>query len=156
MRDRYGCRSGHRTPPHVTLVAPFSFDDPRGVRVLEDAIVGWAAEERGFECELDGFGSFAERTIFARVVDAPGWARWHTGLVRALNAASPGMLPPDRRVFTPHLSIANRDIPPGAVPESLLHFSGLNLHERFPVDHVALFEWGNGAWVVRAQISAGV
>jgi 2'-5' RNA ligase len=155
MRDRYGCRSGHRTPPHITLVAPFAFSDERGPRVLEDAIAAWASIERRFPCELDGFGAFAERTVFARVVASPEWARWHSGLVRALNAAVPAMLPPDRGAFTPHLTVANRDIPAGGVPEALSHFAELSLHEHFIVDHAALFEWGNGAWYIRAQIEAG-
>jgi 2'-5' RNA ligase len=151
MADRYGCKSGYGTAPHITLVAPFAFEDERGVGVLEGAIAAWVADQRAFECTLSGFGAFAERTIFAHVEESAEWTRWHAGLVRAIGGIYPGLLPPDRRAFMPHLSVANRDIPFGAVPEALQHFSELDFNEKFMVDHAALFEWGNGAWTVRDQ-----
>jgi len=151
MADRYGCSSGHRTAPHITLVAPFPFGDPRGVRILEDALSRWIAEQRPFECRISGFGAFAERTVFAHVVPGPEWDVWHDGVSRAVNAACPGILPSDRKKFTPHLTVANRDIPSGAVAPALEHFAGLDLDETFTVDHAALFEWVNGSWVIRGQ-----
>jgi 2'-5' RNA ligase len=152
MSERYGCSSGYRTAPHVTLIAPFACADPRGVGPIEEALARWAFGRRGFECTVSGFGAFAERTIYAHVVASRDWTLWRDDLARELNAECPGLVAVDRRPFIPHLTVANRDIPPGAVAPALTAFSELSLHETFVVDHAALFEWGNGAWAIRGQV----
>ena len=37
MHERYGCKSGHLTPPHVTLIPPFDIGEEKDCRKLEEA-----------------------------------------------------------------------------------------------------------------------
>jgi hypothetical protein len=102
------CRSGHRTPPHVTLVAPFSFDDLEEFAFLRTPSRD-GAEERGFRMRARRFWHHLPTDVFARVVDRARMGALAYGLVRALNAASPGMLPltvaSSRRIFRSRTAI---------------------------------------------------
>ena len=62
--------------------------------------------------------------------------------------AAPECTKKDKRPFTPHLTVANRDIPSGASVAALEVLHQLNLVEDFPVDNVAIFERCGGKWTV--------
>lgn len=155
MGEYFGCKSGYRTAPHITLVAPFSIVDPEGFGALEGALYGWARTMRPFEASVTGFGAFAERTVFAHVDENPAWLEWYASLTRALKDAYPRTIPARGEKFTPHLTVANRDIPNGAVPLALAHLAELGLHETFTVDNVALFAWRGDSWSVDAVVDVG-
>ncbi len=149
MHERYGCKSGHQTPPHVTLIPPFALPEDVPVGDLETVLAEFAARASPFQARLRGFGAFAERTVFVRVEPNPAWDRWHDGLYSLARTGFPSLLKADKRPFTPHLTVSNRDIPPGAVPEALAHFQHFNLDLTVPVDHVALFERVGSRWEIR-------
>jgi len=165
MGERYGCKSGYRTEPHVTLIAPFALgaDDaveydvepadafgrtdsrsPRDnlARILHEAIGALDS----FSAHVQGFGTFGDRTIYARVVCDPRWDAWRSAVWKAVQAGFPGMLPPLRGAFVPHLTVANRDVPAGAVAPALEYFASLGLDETFTVGEASLFEFANGRW----------
>lgn len=163
MRERYGCRSGQRTPLHVTLIPPFKLDDSYSERDLADAV--YDAENTAhtenvlpFEVSVNGFGAFAERTVYAHVEAEASenglpasqkfarWAKLRNIVYEKLNASFPQMIRRDTRPFTPHITVANRDIPSGAVAEALQFFSGLNFAEKFTASELTLFRRENGLW----------
>ncbi len=146
--DRYGCRSGHSTPPHITLVPPFVINEGADTADIEERI----AKVKGvpFNAVVDGFGSFDERTVFAHVQTAREW----TGLRDAVNAAvrNLGNIRVDRRPFRPHITIANRDIPPGATMRILEYLSAFDISTEFPVDTIAVFERRDHRWIEAERI----
>jgi len=161
MSARYGCRSGYLTEPHVTLVPPFVLrddapsDGDAPEQRLEQALGEWTVAQRSFNARVRGFGAFAHRTIFARVEDDGRWSAWQRGARGAIAEAFPGMLPAARDTYTPHLTVANRDIPETGFMDALAYFAELELDEEFPVDRVVLFERRNNLWEVRTGWEAG-
>jgi 2'-5' RNA ligase len=156
MTEYFGCKSGYRTAPHITLVAPFALSvDPDAIRSLKAALYGWAKTAKPFEASVTGFGAFAERTVYAHVDEHPSWLEWHAGVTLALKESLPRAIPPKQEKFTPHLTVANRDIPPGGVPLALVHFAELGMHEKFTVNNAALFVWRNGAWFIDEVVEVG-
>lgn len=158
MNARYGCKSGHATPLHVTIVPPFCLDekftnsDLRGA--MQDAADAWLAANKKLVCEVSGFGAFSTRTIFAHVAPSAEWTLFRDIAYRALLAKCPGTAKRDARVFTPHITVANRDIPSGAMRPALEHFETLHLQERFEVRSLALFARNaRGGWTEDAVIA---
>ncbi len=140
--DRYGCRSGHSTPPHITLVPPFVIEDGYSTDDLARAIM--ALDARPFNCTVDGFGSFDERTVFAHVKTSREWTDLKdrvSGAVKDL-----GSIRMDRRPFRPHITIANRDIPPGKTMQILEYLSAFDISTTFSVDTIAVFERRDHRW----------
>jgi 2'-5' RNA ligase len=114
---------------------------------LADAIVACAREQTSFEARARGFGSFAERTLFARIEPDEKWSLLRNALYDRLAAALPDLLRKDARPFVPHLTIANRDIPAGAVAPALRYLGEIALDEGFPANNLTLFERKDGVWV---------
>lgn len=158
MEGKFGCRSGHGTPPHITLVAPFALAPDYGEEDVAGCCVSalTSCSTEGLwplEVCVDGFGSFLERTLFAHVLDGDGWQGVYREFVHAFGVAMPGLLKKTGRRFYPHISIANRDIPAGAMEEALGHFSQLELSYTFLADTVSIFtRTREGGWTVGREI----
>ena len=157
MEGSYGCRSGHGTPPHITLLPPFALPPGYGDGDVADccaAAVRQAAEKGllPLAVRVEGFGSFSERTLFAHVVDGEGWQQLYAEFVRVFQEGLPGALKKPGRRFYPHISIANRDIPAGAMEEALRHFAQLGLEDGFEADSVTVFtRTRDGGWTASGQ-----
>ncbi|MBQ0071157.1 MAG: 2'-5' RNA ligase family protein, partial [Spirochaetales bacterium] len=150
MRERYGCRSGQRTPLHVTLIPPFlssrSVDEEYLLSMMRYALS--PLQEEGslpFDATVRGFGSFGERTLFASVDKNVRWTRLKRAIEEEFVRNRVGDVKVEKKPFVPQLTVANRDIPPGKVGEILEHFASLDLLFKFSVIDVCLFVWdGHG------------
>lgn len=146
MNRTYGCRSGHATPVHVTLVPPFALPrDYTTADVVEELLRG-VPQDSGFSARTENFDAFGDRTLFAAVRPAPEWNRLKNAAETALRGAFPGCLRKDPRPFHPHITVANRDIPPGASTAALRVLSGKKFEEDFPVDNMTVFVRKGGGW----------
>ena len=59
MREAYGCKSGHGTPIHVTLVPPFRLQDQYSTEDLARAIEKEVLPKGlGFTAHIDNFDAF--------------------------------------------------------------------------------------------------
>ena len=100
-------------------------------------------------CAVNGFGAFSSRTIFAHVEPSSQWTALRTLVYDSLLAKCPGTAKRDARTFVPHITVANRDIPPGAIEDALSYFDSLDLHESFDVQSITLFAMRDGTWTER-------
>ena len=150
MHQRYGCRSGHGTPVHVTLVPPFLLPGSLSTRSLVQAIQSAIHRQElppPFTATVSGFDAFGDRTIFAEVEPDERWSQLRDSVLVQVLALVPGCIRRDRRPFRPHLTVANRDIPAGASTEALEVLSGMGLHDSFPVDNITIFERRGRQWI---------
>ena len=149
MHENFGCKSGHGTPVHVTLVPPFKLTEPHATNDLADAIrTGLRAGEGllGFPAKIRNFDGFGERTLYAKVEAGDKWTTLRDAVLSAVLKAVPGSVKKPQRAFQPHLTVANRDIPPGAFALALEALNARRLFASFPVDNVTLFEFDGRKW----------
>ncbi|MCR5319190.1 MAG: 2'-5' RNA ligase family protein [Treponema sp.] len=157
MREAYACRSGQATPIHVTLVPPFLLPEQYRSKdlaaVLADELSNAKdAEKLSFTARVEGFDAFGDRTLFAKVLACTEWTRLRDRTLKAVLNAFPGSTRKDQRPFQPHLTVANRDIPPGVMTDALQSMRELNLAEDFPVDNITVFERIGGLWKEACRI----
>ena len=157
MSHTYGCKSGYRTPIHVTLVPPFKLQEEYGTQDLENAI--FSAIESGsvekFVAHIEGFDAFGDRTIFGKVLADPRWTSLRDSTLDPVLKSCPGCTKKDARPFQPHATVANRDIPSGVSSDALKVLGEINLNEDFPVDNITIFERKGGAWEIASTIELG-
>ena len=150
MRARFGCKSGQGTPLHITIVPPFYLDEKFSERMvleaLNEAASAWSAKSEPLCCTVNGFGAFSSRTIFAHVEPSNEWTALRGLVYDSLLTKCPGTAKRDTRTFVPHITLANRDIPPGAIEDALSYFDSLDLHENFDVRSITLFAMRGGVW----------
>ncbi|MBR5926904.1 MAG: 2'-5' RNA ligase family protein [Spirochaetia bacterium] len=154
MNQQYGCRSGHGTPIHVTLVPPFQLPAPCTTADIATTLAQMVAEKKWhtFNAKIEGFDAFGDRTLFAKVIPSTVWTAFRAAVYSAVAATSPGAVRKDTRPFQPHITVANRDIPPGASTEALEYLNELELKTTFPVDNITIFERKEKRWVIGQQI----
>ena len=151
MAANFGCKSGHATPVHITIVPPFALEGEFMTRRLVRTVQS-AAEELisvgsfPFTARVGGFGAFGDRTIFAKVEQGDGWNRLREKITHAIQKEFP-KIRRDTRAYQPHMTVANRDIPPGAAASALSYFSELDVSASFATDNIAVFTRnGAGGW----------
>jgi len=156
MNQKYGCKSGHGTPIHITLIPPFSLDEQYTTYQLVET-VRYACETLNgisklpFDSELQGFGSFSERTIFANVVTSENWTLLRDSITKEVQASFPGCIKKSNKPFKTHISVANRDIPDGITFEALQSLSEIELPSAFKVNEIAIFTKKNNRWVAEEE-----
>ena len=147
MNQAYGCKSGHKTPIHVTLVPPFALQEEFSTRDLVSAIEKYVLPQNlGFLAHIENFDAFGDRTIFANVISSEKWTKLRDETVKAILKTCPGCTKNDQRPFHPLGTIANRDIPFGVMTKALETMNELNLVEDFPVDNITIFERQGFCW----------
>ncbi len=152
----YGCKSGYGTPPHITLVPPFALDKQNTQKDVELATSKALEKAIGLfplEVNISGFGAFSERTVFAAVKDSPSWQKLHEIFISTFASDFAGQVKKSKRLFCPHLTIANRDIPSGTMDEILKHFATMQVQETFEARSVCIYvRTKSGSWTCGQEI----
>jgi len=106
----YHSRAALRSPPHITLRAPFRL--PLGqVGSLKQVLTEFASSYLPFSVELGGFGCFSPRVVFVRVVKNQMLSAIQHDLITTLTEnqiVDSGEQ--TLRAFQPHITIAFRDL----------------------------------------------
>jgi len=156
MSTTYGCKSGHATPIHVTLVPPFRLPQDYAtadlIRTIEKNVL---PKGLGFTAHIDNFDAFGDRTLFANVVAGDAWTKLRDETVKAILNACRGCTKKDQRTFQPHATVSNRDIPAGVMTKALQVMNELNLVEDFPVDNITIFERNGSRWEAAVTMALG-
>ncbi|MBR7064410.1 MAG: 2'-5' RNA ligase family protein [Treponema sp.] len=152
MRETYGCKSGHGTPIHVTLVPPFLLPKEFTIKMLVDNLAqNLSLKKLSFTASVQNFASFAERTIFAKVEEQDEWKTLQNIVYKSLPISKSFHIKKSTS-FIPHLTVSNRDIPNGVVQNALSVLNELNFLKTFVVDNVTIFERNGKRWEEAATI----
>ena len=154
MNEAYGCRSGHLTPIHVTLIPPFRLPDEYSTEDLVKAIEQDVLPAGlSFSAKINNFDAFGDRTLFAKVEKDEKWTALRDAVYSAVIKAAPACTKKDQRPFTPHLTVSNRDIPAGVTKDAIEVMNELNLVETFPVNNITIFERKGSRWDAQASLT---
>lgn len=150
---RYGAAHALRTPPHITLVPPFTWPAREEGR-LSAALQRFAAGAPGCEIRLEGFGAFRPRVVFLRVMagaelaglqaDLESFCRDELGIGDARNAGRP---------FHPHLTIATRDLEPEAFQRAWAEFENRAFSAAFRAGELVLLRHIRTGWEVAVRFA---
>lgn len=148
VHRRTGSRNAVRLPPHITLVPPLRQPDEFEARCAA-ALTSFAATQAPFAVGLDGFAWFGTRTLFVHVREAAALNAFQAAL-RAWCAAHLPEVKPENRPFTPHLTLATRDLPAAQVPELRQLFAACPYAATFDVRQLTLFRHDGRQWQPRS------
>ena len=146
-----GSRNAVRLPPHVTLLPPLRQDEAFEARYTA-ILVAFAATQAPFVVGLHDFAWFGQRTLFVQVREAAALKDFHAALM-AWCAVHLPEVPHENRPFTPHLTLATRDLPAAQVPELQRLFAARSYTAAFEVRHLTLFRHDGQQWHPRAQVA---
>ena len=143
-----GSRNAVRLPPHITLIPPTRQSDEFEAACTA-ALAAFVATQSGFQVGLDGFAWFDDRTLFVRVSEAAALKQFQAALMAWCITHLPEV-PPENRPFTPHLTLATRDLPPAQVPALRGQFAARSYAAEFAVHNLTLFRHDGQHWQAKA------
>ena len=146
-----GSRNAVRLPPHLTLLPPQRHPDDFEARCTA-VLAAFAATQVGFAVGLDGFAWFGSRTLFVHVSESASIKQFHAALMAWCAAQLPEVTP-ENRPFTPHLTLATRDLPPVQAPALRQLFATRAFAATFDVQDFTLFRHNGQQWEARATFA---
>jgi 2'-5' RNA ligase len=149
-----GSRNAVRLPPHITLVPPLRQDDDFEARCTA-SLAAFAATQAPFTVGLQDFAWFGNRTLFVHVSEAAAAKAFHAALMTWCSSHLPEVKS-ENRPFTPHLTLATRDLPPAQVPELRQLFGTRRYSAAFEVRQFTLFRHNGQQWQARATFELTV
>ncbi len=151
----YHSRAALRSPPHITLQAPFrlALDQVGG---LKQILTEFASSYSSFSIELGGFGCFPPRVVFVRVIENQALSLIQHDLTKKLTEHQiVGSGEQALRAFHPHITIAFRDL-------IQRHFRSLwdevehkSFVDRFTAGGITLLRHDGKIWTAEADFLFG-
>ncbi|MDX2242635.1 MAG: 2'-5' RNA ligase family protein [Leptolyngbyaceae cyanobacterium bins.302] len=146
--DRYESRAAQKSPPHITLQAPFEWQWNE-LAQLEQQLSGFAAQQNPISITLDGFAAFPPRVLFIQVQRSSKLvtlqAELAAWLEEKLNLVDPRST---RRSFQPHMTVAFRDLTKQNFRLAWQEFQGRSLHFEWTATHLTLLVHTGQQWIV--------
>lgn len=144
---RFGAKHALKSPPHITLQMPFkrSFEEEGrvilGLREL-------AGQLRKKPIELNGFGCFDPRVIFLDVKNPEPVRDYHQS-VKSMLLNELGFETKEVSArFTPHLTIATRDLTPEMFSKAWTEIQNKEFRASFVADRLTLLRHNGKHWDV--------
>ena len=148
-----GSRNAVRLPPHITLIPPTRQPAEFEARCT-DALMDFAATQKPLVVGLHNFAWFGNRTLFVHVSEAAALKNFHANLTEWCATHLPEV-PRENRSFTPHLTLATRDLPVAQVPELRRLFGARAYEATFAVQNFTLFRHNGQQWQPKATFELG-
>lgn len=149
MRDRFSSKAAFRSPPHITLHAPFEWP-VSATSQLQDSLSKFAYRQPSVPITLDGFNVFAPHVIYIDVVKGADLMTLQPNLLAHLESDISLTSKQDRRrSYVPHLTVAFRDLKPNMFRKAWAEFQRKEFHADFTVSHLSLLAHDGKVWKVK-------
>ncbi len=149
----YGTKAALKSPPHITLHMPFRMKEEREdelIRKLRGSLEGVSP----FRLELDGFGAFPPRVIYIHAnLSEELRELYHRVRRRMQQFLHTDASDWKNRGFTPHLTVAFRDLKKARFKEAWEKYGGKPFDASWEVTGIHLLRHNGKNWDVLKEIS---
>ncbi len=152
MLSHHGCKAALKSPPHITLVPPFRWPEEHA-SMLKQVLSGFRFSLPSLEIHCNQFGHFGERVLYIRIAENPALSRLASSLGAYLEEKTEGRVTAPLRAFTPHITIATRDMSAPVFRAAWAHFSSREFSASFAIRHFSLMRWDAGQWLIAERFA---
>ncbi|MGB3495403.1 MAG: 2'-5' RNA ligase family protein [Elainellaceae cyanobacterium] len=153
LKARHQTRTA-KAAPHLTLQAPFRWP-MADVGMLEMAIASMAETLPPVPIHLSGFGSFPPRVIYINVEKTRALLHVQAQLAQQLQklpqAPQATELKPERRAFSPHVTVASRNIDRKTFHQIWEELKGEPVEFRYECDRLTLLIYDSSGWSIHSE-----
>jgi 2'-5' RNA ligase len=153
IATRFNSARALKVMPHITLKAPFKWP-PTAHNMLLKWFVDLKLPGPSFAITLQGFGAFNNRknpVIFIKPADSISLVLLQRELVNSFAALEPAIVQPIDKNFTPHMTIAYRDLTPANFEKAWEEYSHKEFEEQFEINAVHLLQHNGRQWNIMAS-----
>ncbi|MCB0645004.1 MAG: 2'-5' RNA ligase family protein, partial [Phaeodactylibacter sp.] len=109
-RDHFETERALSSPPHITLMPPFSLDASLEAPLIQ-TLQATVQDVPPFPQALEGWGAFPPRVIYVKSLLSEALSSLQARIESAFSAEL-GIANPSPHPFTPHITIAFKDLSP--------------------------------------------
>ncbi|MBW4489437.1 MAG: 2'-5' RNA ligase family protein [Trichocoleus desertorum ATA4-8-CV12] len=144
--EHYASRAAQKSPPHITLQAPFEWSMDE-IDTLKRSLREFAIAQTPIPISLSGFSAFVPRVIYINVLITPALLNLHQALLTHLEAAL-GIEDPKakQRPFAPHMTVAFRDLTKQNFRAAWPEFQDRPVELEFVASHLTLLLHDGHRW----------
>jgi 2'-5' RNA ligase len=150
MQEKFGCKVALKSPAHITLIPPFWFDTEKE-NILEHTVSSFHGSTEATEIQLNSFSHFSNRVLYINIKTNKSLNDIRQEAEKYFIKELGNIIKPETRQFTPHITIANRDLKPGDFIKAWEHFSHKKFEEKFTADTISVLKLNEGKWTVIAH-----
>ncbi len=149
--DKYDSKHAQKSPPHITLQPPFEWDSDK-LTNLEVCLDNFANAQDSIPIILDGYNAFVPHVIYIDVIQTPelmnlqtylmAYLENHLGIVDKIGKI---------RSFTPHMTVAFKDLKRSKFKAAWMEFENQELHFEFNAGKLTLLKHENKKWNITKE-----
>jgi 2'-5' RNA ligase len=147
LQQRFGCTNALKSPAHITMIPPFWWKEDE-----EYLLQQWLYDFKdydSFAVATGGIDTFGKNVLFIDVLPNDRLSALHDAVQQYFTRQSGGVIKTDNRSFSPHITLATRDIKPGDLEKAIFHFREKTFHRTFMVETISLLKLIDGRWAVQ-------
>ncbi|MBP0021879.1 MAG: 2'-5' RNA ligase family protein [Cyanobacteria bacterium SBLK] len=144
--NTYNSRKALNSPPHITLQPPFDWPI-ENLSILEQNLKEFATARTPIPVTLSGFGAFSPRVIYINPLKTPELMALGEDLSRHLKT-NLGINHGDRRPFSPHLTVAFRDLTKANFKRAWPEFKNKAFFAEFVIPQLTLLIHNGKQWEI--------
>ncbi len=147
----YKCKHALKSPPHITLIPPFWMDSSR-IAEISTALTAFVNDYPVLEIRLEGYGAFKPRVIYLNVEASKSLSDFRK-ILSAFMFQHFGVKPDPRKPFTPHLTIAFKDLTRSMFYKAWDLYRDMEYQNAFLVEGLTLLQYRDRSWNEEAIFS---
>jgi 2'-5' RNA ligase len=145
--DRYDSRAALKSPPHITLQPPFKWLSAN-LPALKQCLSTFANHREPVPVQLSGFAAFPPRVIYINVLKTQELLMLQTDLMGYLETVLEIVDPVSTRSFSPHMTVAFRDLTRQNFKAAWTEFQQQALQFEFRANYLTLLLHDGKRWNV--------
>ena len=151
----YHSKAALKSPPHITLIPPFHFDDESENKLIEQ-LKSFCNSQISFRLELNGFGAFVPRVIFIRIGQNDNLFTLFENVNKHFEDTM-GIVSKRRkgRNFSPHMTVAFSDLSKDMFFKAWKKYKHQNIYFEFEVEGISLLRHNGKFWDIGAKATFG-
>jgi len=154
ISQKYHTRGAFRSPAHITLQMPFILKDKK-LNGLEETLQNFSKKRKPFNVQLYGFEVFEPRVLFIKVIKSQELSKLQAALKRPLMAYQIFNSSYKNHGFTPHITVAFRDLKKQHFYEAWQAYKSVPFDESFLAEGLTLLKHDGKIWKEYAFFSFG-
>ncbi len=149
--DRYNTRHALKSPPHITLQPPFEWADAH-ISIIEECLQAFTLTRSSLPVTLNGYGAFIPHVIYINVEKTPDLLALQSELMEHLeNQLGIVDKSSKTRTFTPHMTVAFKDLKRKSFQTAWKEFEKRELHFEFTADKLTLLIHKDKSWHIASE-----
>lgn len=154
IRDHFGIRYALKSPPHITLKMPFSYNEAKEI-LLKKELGDFLMAQKPVTLSIGGVGTFGRRVIYLCIEKTPELTALQSSLRNFCKKELNLVDELSDRNYHPHLTLAFKDLKTGQFDDVLDLIKAQGFQAKFNAVDLMLLKRVDQKWILHEKLCFG-